>query len=109
MTDAIVTIDATGCQKDIVGRIVAAGGDCVIAVKGNQPKLHTAIEAFFHDQIDRDFHGLQYRRYETAATRPETRGAAAPTSGPIPSPGSRPGSPRPTTGPRSGPSAMPSE
>ena len=65
LADTIVTIDAAGCQKDIVERIVAGGGDCVIAVKGNQPKLHTAIETFFHDQIDRDFRDLQYRCHET--------------------------------------------
>lgn len=65
LSDAIVTIDAAGCQKDIVERIVAGGGDCVIAVKGNQPKLHAAIEAFFRDQIDRDFRDLRYRYHET--------------------------------------------
>ena len=65
LADTIVTLDAAGCQKDIVERIVAGGGDCVIAVKGNQPKLHTAIETFFRDQIDRDFRDLQYRCHET--------------------------------------------
>jgi predicted transposase YbfD/YdcC len=65
LADAIVTLDAAGCQKDIVERIAAGGGDCVIAVKGNQPKLHAAIETFFHDHIDRDFRDLQYRGHET--------------------------------------------
>jgi predicted transposase YbfD/YdcC len=65
LTDAIVTIDAMGCQKDIVERIVANRGDFVIAVKDNQPKLKAAVEAFFHEQIERDFEDLQYRRYET--------------------------------------------
>jgi predicted transposase YbfD/YdcC len=65
LTNTIVTIDAMGCQKDIVEQIAAGGGDCVIAVKGNQPKLHAAIEAFFHEAIDRDFEDLKYRRMET--------------------------------------------
>jgi predicted transposase YbfD/YdcC len=65
LADAIVTIDAMGCQKDIVERIVANRGDFVIAVKDNQPKLKAAVEAFFHEQIERDFEDLQYRRYET--------------------------------------------
>lgn len=65
LADTIVTIDAAGCQKDIVARIVAGGGDCVIAVKGNQPNLHAAVDTFFHDQIDRDFRDLQYRCHET--------------------------------------------
>jgi predicted transposase YbfD/YdcC len=65
LADTIVTIDAMGCQKEIVQRIVGGGGDCVIAVKGNQPTLHAAIESFFGDQIERDFEDLQYRGHET--------------------------------------------
>ena len=61
----IVTIDAMGCQKEIVEQIVAGGGDCVIAVKDNQPNLKTAIESFFHEQIERDLEDLQYRVHET--------------------------------------------
>jgi predicted transposase YbfD/YdcC len=65
LTDTIVTIDAMGCQKDIVEQVVAGGGDCVIAVKGNQPKLHAAIASFFRQQIDRDFEDVKYRHAET--------------------------------------------
>lgn len=67
LNDTIVTIDAMGCQTAIVAQIVADGGDAVIAVKKNQPKLHAAIEAFFQDQIARDFEDLQYRHHESAA------------------------------------------
>lgn len=66
LSNALITIDAMGCQKDIVAQIVAGGGDFVIAVKDNQPKLKAAIEAFFHEQIERDFEDLQYRCYETS-------------------------------------------
>ena len=65
VANTIVTIDAMGCQKDIVAQIVAEKGDCVLAVKDNQPKLHEAIAAFFAEQIERDFEDLQYRVYET--------------------------------------------
>jgi predicted transposase YbfD/YdcC len=65
LSDAIVTIDAMGCQKDIVEQIVSGGGDCVIAVKGNQPNLQAAIEAFFHEHIARDLEDLRYRVCET--------------------------------------------
>jgi predicted transposase YbfD/YdcC len=65
LSDTIVTIDALGCQKDIVAQIVLGKGDCVIAVKDNQPKLQAAIEAFFHEQIERDFEDIQYRVCET--------------------------------------------
>ena len=65
LPDTIITIDAMGCQKDIVEQIVQDGGDCILAVKENQPKLHAAIEAFFSKQIANDFEDLQYRVYES--------------------------------------------
>jgi len=65
LTKAIVTIDAMGCQKDIVEQIVDGGGIAVIAVKDNQPKLKEAIEAHFHKHIERDLEDLQYRYHET--------------------------------------------
>lgn len=61
----IVTIDAMGCQKAIATQIVAGGGDFVLAVKDNQPKLHKAIKEFFDEQIERDFEDLRYRHHET--------------------------------------------
>jgi predicted transposase YbfD/YdcC len=65
LSKTIVTIDAMGCQKDIVEQIVVAKGDCVIAVKDNQPKLMAAIESFFCEHIERDLEDLQYRVHET--------------------------------------------
>ena len=65
LSNTIVTIDAMGCQKEIVEQIVVGEGDCVIAVKDNQPKLKAAIESFFHQQIERDLEDLQYRVHET--------------------------------------------
>jgi predicted transposase YbfD/YdcC len=41
---AIVTIDAMGTQKDIAGRIVKAGADYILAVKGNQETLLEDVE-----------------------------------------------------------------
>jgi predicted transposase YbfD/YdcC len=65
LKNTLITIDAMGCQKDIVQQIVAGKGDCVIAVKDNQPKLQAAIESFFSEQIERDFEDLRYRQHET--------------------------------------------
>lgn len=42
---AIVTIDAMGCQKDIAEQIVNAEGDYILAVKGNQERLHDDVKA----------------------------------------------------------------
>lgn len=45
ITGATVTIDAAGCQKDIAAKIINGGGDYVLALKGNQGRLHTAGRA----------------------------------------------------------------
>jgi predicted transposase YbfD/YdcC len=47
---AIVTIDAMGCQKEIAEQIVAGGGEFVLAVKDNQPKLHAALQQHFEER-----------------------------------------------------------
>jgi len=36
---AVVTGDALYCQRALCQQIVAAGGDYVVIVKGNQPRL----------------------------------------------------------------------
>jgi predicted transposase YbfD/YdcC len=61
----LITIDAMGCQKEIVEQIVKGGGDCVITVKNNQPKLLDAIQTFFFDHLERDLEDLRYRYHET--------------------------------------------
>jgi predicted transposase YbfD/YdcC len=62
---ALITIDAIGCQKEIVHDIVDGGGDFVIAVKDNQPKLREAIADYFITHMERDLEDLQYRHFET--------------------------------------------
>lgn len=44
---AVVSIDAAGCQKNIVQDIVRGGGDYLLAVKDNQPKLYDEITHLF--------------------------------------------------------------
>jgi predicted transposase YbfD/YdcC len=61
---AIVTIDAAGCQKNIAQKIVAKGGDYVLALKGNQESLYRAVQEYFDAQVERDFEGLQYSYWE---------------------------------------------
>ena len=63
--DAIVTIDAMGTQKEIAQQIVDQGGDYVLTVKDNQPKLHEAVRTFFESHLDNNFEDLQYRCRET--------------------------------------------
>jgi predicted transposase YbfD/YdcC len=47
LQDKIVTTDAMGCQKEVAQTIVEGGGDYLVAVKGNQPTLHTELQAAF--------------------------------------------------------------
>jgi predicted transposase YbfD/YdcC len=39
----LVTIDAAGCQTNVAERIIDAGGDYLLAVRENQPKLYEAV------------------------------------------------------------------
>ena len=43
----IVTIDALGCQREVVKQIIAQEADYVISLKGNQGNLHKAVEDYF--------------------------------------------------------------
>jgi len=64
----LVTIDAMGCQKEIVAKIAAGGGACVIAVKDNQPKLLDAVQKVLFDDLEREREELQYRVHETISS-----------------------------------------
>src|SRR4051794_22123224 len=65
LTKALITIDAMGCQKDIARDIVAGGGDFVIAVKDNQPKLSEAIGTLVVEHLEGEVAALRHRSYET--------------------------------------------
>jgi len=49
VSGAVVTLDAMGCQREIVGKIVAQEGDYIISLKGNQSTLHDQVKGFFSD------------------------------------------------------------
>jgi predicted transposase YbfD/YdcC len=66
LTDSLITIDAMGCQKEIARDIVNGGGDFVISVKDNQPKLRESIETHFEKHLELDLQELQYRCHETS-------------------------------------------
>jgi predicted transposase YbfD/YdcC len=65
LTEAVITIDAMGCQKDIARDIVAGGGDFVIAVKDNQPKLSDAIGTLVVKHLEGELEALKHRSHET--------------------------------------------
>src|SRR5271156_3181195 len=66
LTDSLITIDAMGCQKEIARDIVDGGGDFVIGLKDNQPKLRESIEAYFKKHLELDLEDLKYRCHETS-------------------------------------------
>ena len=64
---ATVTLDAMGCQKEVVEAIRAQGADYVIPVKGNQGTLHDDLSDFFIDCLDNDFAGVPHRYLKRVA------------------------------------------
>jgi len=57
---AVVTLDAAGCQKAIARQVRDQGGDYLLAVKGNQPALHAAVERVFAAACAADFAGVAH-------------------------------------------------
>lgn len=60
---AVVTIDAAGCQREIAKQIIDGEGDYVLALKGNQGKLHDAVTDYITKHMENDFADIAARRY----------------------------------------------
>jgi predicted transposase YbfD/YdcC len=58
VTDAVVTIDAMGCQKAIARQIVEQGGHYLLQVKKNQDTLHDRIKETFDELTVRPIGGV---------------------------------------------------
>lgn len=72
----IITIDAMGTQKAIAEQIIDRKADYVLALKGNQEKLHQAVIDYIDEQSKNDFADVKARRFvthETAHGRKEMR------------------------------------
>lgn len=88
---AIVSIDAMGCQKAIARQIVSQDADYILALKENQPELHTSVKDYFetaktanfrsvpatyHEQTDVGHGRVEVRRYwlvNDISTLPKTQ------------------------------------
>jgi predicted transposase YbfD/YdcC len=73
---ALVSIDAIGCQKAIAHKIVAGGGDYVLAVKGNQEHLLEDVQATVERALNDELPArlvLQHSTTEEGHGRQETR------------------------------------
>jgi predicted transposase YbfD/YdcC len=87
---AIITIDAMGTQKAIAERIIEGGADYVLALKGNQERLHQAVIEAIDEQLEGDLAGAQeIVTTETGHGREERR-----TYLHLPAPEDLPGFPR---------------
>jgi predicted transposase YbfD/YdcC len=61
----IVTIDAMGCQKEIVKTVIEKRADYVLGLKGNQRALHDDVELYFEDCRASGFKDVAYDYHET--------------------------------------------
>lgn len=64
----IVTIDALGCQTEIAERIIAQGGEYVLALKENQGRLYQDVVLLFED-LERSGYSAYEYDYEKTAER----------------------------------------
>jgi predicted transposase YbfD/YdcC len=62
---AIVTIDAMGCQKAIVSKIIERGGHYALTVKDNQPTLLADIKKAVLHALESNFQGIQHDQHYT--------------------------------------------
>ena len=60
----IVTIDAMGCQTAIAEKIIQKKASYILALKGNQGKLHIEVTDFFETALTADFKHVQYDYFE---------------------------------------------
>lgn len=52
LAGCIVTVDAMGCQKKIAKEIVEADAEYVLALKGNQEKVHEEVKSFLDATLE---------------------------------------------------------
>lgn len=68
LAGCVVTIDAAGCQKAIMGQIVRdCGADCVLALKDNQRTMHEEMRLLFERELTASPH--LFARSETVVEK----------------------------------------
>ena len=76
LNGCIVTIDAMGCQREIVKQIREGGGDYIITLKKNQGGLYERAEALFKEALIKDYQGFTFSSFrlpDEGHGREETR------------------------------------
>jgi predicted transposase YbfD/YdcC len=64
VTNALVTIDAAGCQREIAEQIIDGGGDYLFALKGNQETLHREVQDHIVTHMANGFADVAARKHE---------------------------------------------
>lgn len=65
LSGCIVTIDAMGCQKEIVKLITEQDADYIITLKKNQSSLYKNVEQLFKEAIRTGFQGIKHSASHT--------------------------------------------
>ncbi len=65
LNGCIVTIDAIGCQKEIIKLIAQQNADYVITLKKNQGNLYDEVEKLFKEAISTGFYSIEHSTYKT--------------------------------------------
>lgn len=76
LKEAIITIDAAGCQREIAAQIRNKGGNYILALKANQSNLYAEAENFFNQALKVTPEEAGCERYvnqEKSRQRQETR------------------------------------
>ena len=74
LAGCIITIDAMGCQKEVVNLITEQNADYIITLKKNQSSLYKNVEQLFKEAIRTGFQGIEHSAYQT---REENHGREA--------------------------------
>jgi len=65
--EAIVTLDAAGCQREVAEKIIDGIGDFVLALKGNQEMLHNNVRDYIVKHMENDFADFKVQKHEEEA------------------------------------------
>lgn len=60
----IITIDAMGTHKEIPNQIIKRKADYILALKGNQSKLHKQVKEWFEKAKNNEFFEIEYSCHE---------------------------------------------
>lgn len=66
LAGCIITVDALNSQREVASKLLGHDADYVMALKGNQPKLHEDVVWLFEDGLETGFEGVEHDLYETS-------------------------------------------